>query len=332
MRVEPGGQARAVIGDGHVEPVADPHHPNVDRARCAIGEPVFQRIGHRFGQDQRDRNRAVGRQLQVRLDLDGAGDTRLPRRIDQFRRQVGQEPVERQMHIVGAVKLALQPPDRLQFGDRIADRLPRGGIGDGAPLQRQHRADHLQVVGDAMLQFVEQQFGPVGQHLPTLPFVQQPPVGALHPVDQRDVDRHHPAIERHCHGGAARKAEPAVMGDEKRPGEYPAQDRGENPRPAPIEEAGDDHGGKEGEEWKARRDQRPQRKAHRQRHQSQPQCDDIADPWPVACERQRFEEPVGSHRQNTFPTGPPGSGTIPRLCRKKAPDASGFGGDRVNRR
>ncbi len=91
-----------------------------------------------------------------------------------------------------------------------------------------------------MLQLAEQRLAVFGEAAVALALLKQPGGAALHPVDDRDVHRHHQRIEGER--GGDRGVELRAVGgrDEAEPGDQPAQQPGISAWAAPEQEAGQD--------------------------------------------------------------------------------------------
>ena len=124
---------------------------------------MFDGVGDRFGHDQRHGDGSLGSQYAAGPRRDCDFNARMSACGSQLRGQIADEIVKRHGVAAMFLKLALNSADHLQTFGSVAQRAPGSRIGDAALLQRQHRTDHLQVVSNPVLQFLEQQFGSVGQ-------------------------------------------------------------------------------------------------------------------------------------------------------------------------
>ena len=153
---------------------------DLDRAG-PVRERVFERIANKLDNDQTNIERAI-RQLAHRLDrdleLDLAG-----RRIDEVATDVPNRNRQIQPLALRIAEPAVDLTDNLDAPQRLAQRFANCRILGIALLHLKQRGQKLQVIGDAMLDLVQQHRALPGQSIR---------------VVERAVEEMH---QRHVHGG-----------------------------------------------------------------------------------------------------------------------------------
>lgn len=101
------------------------------------------------------------------------------------------------------VKLPVDPADQRQPPRGVIQRDLGLLVGDVAHLKRQQGTDNLKVVRHPMLKLAKQQFAAFGQPLAAFALLGKTTIGALHQVDQHNIDRHDRRVEKQGEQDAA---------------------------------------------------------------------------------------------------------------------------------
>jgi hypothetical protein len=170
----------------------------------------------------RDHQREGNGRFRTNADLRIAGDDvpDLPGGtcLDHVAGQLVQEGRKLLAATLRIVELAADAADRLKPARRFVERRLGIVVAKLAPLHRQQRGNHLQVVRHAVLELTEQQLAGVRQAGVGLTGRNRVAVGALHPVHQRHLRRRDEGVESHCHLAAVPKPKAAQGRDEPVPG------------------------------------------------------------------------------------------------------------------
>lgn len=185
-------------------------------------EGVIQALQH----DEHDR-RSLFRRQNDALAENGHGDVVARRRPERVFGDLAGEGVEGGRLVFGVREVPLDARNQGRAGGGVAEGLARAGIGGAARLDAQQGADYLNVIGDAMLNLLQQEVAAGRQSGIALHFAGQSARRPVHADDEENVDGHNEDIETHSNQG--RDAEiKADRPDPEPPSRQPRQGGGED--------------------------------------------------------------------------------------------------------